>query len=49
MESDLFEFISERLVVHGYDKGREAMWSLLQHDMKLNSQGLDAWLSWLER
>ena len=49
MERDLFEFISERLVAHGYDKGREAMWSLLQHDMKLNSQGLDAWLSWLER
>jgi glyoxylase-like metal-dependent hydrolase (beta-lactamase superfamily II) len=49
MEGDLFEFISERLVAHGYDKGREAMWSLLQHDMKLNSQGLDAWLSWLER
>jgi glyoxylase-like metal-dependent hydrolase (beta-lactamase superfamily II) len=49
MERDLFEFISERLVAHGCDKGREAMWSLLQHDMKLNSQGLDAWLSWLER
>jgi glyoxylase-like metal-dependent hydrolase (beta-lactamase superfamily II) len=49
MMRDLFEFISERLVAHGYDQGRDAMWSLLQHDMKLNSQGLDAWLSWLER
>ncbi|HSM31337.1 MAG TPA: MBL fold metallo-hydrolase [Woeseiaceae bacterium] len=49
IESDLFEYLSERLVAHGYDKGREAMWSLLKHDMKLNSQGLDAWLSWLER
>lgn len=49
MERDLFEFISGRLVAHGYGAGREAMWSLLQHDMKLNSQGLDAWLSWLER
>ena len=49
IERDLFEFLSERLVAHGYDKGRDAMWSLLQHDMKLNSQGLDAWLSWLER
>jgi hypothetical protein len=49
MRDDLFEFISDRLVAHGYDKGREAMWSLLQHDMNLNAQGLDAWLSWLER
>jgi glyoxylase-like metal-dependent hydrolase (beta-lactamase superfamily II) len=49
IRDDLFEFISERLVAHGYDQGRDAMWSLLQHDMKLNSQGLDAWLSWLER
>ena len=49
MRDDLFEFISDRLIAHGYDKGREAMWSLLQHDMNLNSQGLDAWLSWLER
>ena len=49
IRDDLFEFISERLVQHGYDKGREAMWSLLQHDMNLNAQGLDAWLSWLER
>ena len=49
IERDLFEYLSERLVAHGYDKGRDAMWSLLQHDMTLNSQGLDAWLSWLER
>ena len=49
IRDDLFEFLSNRLVAHGYDKGREAMWSLLQHDMILNAQGLDAWLSWLER
>ena len=49
IRDDLFEFLGSRLVAHGYDKGREAMWSLLQHDMNLNAQGLDAWLSWLER
>jgi glyoxylase-like metal-dependent hydrolase (beta-lactamase superfamily II) len=49
IRDDLFDFVSERLTAHGYDKGREAMWSLLQHDMNLNAQGLDAWLSWLER
>ena len=49
MQRDLFEFLGERLVAHGYNKGREAMWTVLRDDMKLNSQGLDAWLSWLER
>ncbi len=49
MQRDLFDYLAERLVAHGYDRGRAAMWSLLEHDMKLNSQGLDAWLSWLER
>ena len=49
MESDLFEFLYERLVAHGHDRSKDELWSLLQHDMKLNSQGLDAWLSWLER
>lgn len=49
MQEDLFEFISERLFAHGYEQDKDTMWSLLQHDMKLNSQGLDAWLSWLER
>ena len=49
IRDDLFEFVSDRLVRHGYDEGREAMWALLEHDMNLNAQGLDAWLSWLER
>jgi glyoxylase-like metal-dependent hydrolase (beta-lactamase superfamily II) len=49
MARDLFEFLGERLEAHGYGRGRDAMWSLLQHDMELNSQGLDAWLNWLER
>jgi len=49
METDLFEFLYERLAAHGYDQGREAAQDFLKHDMVLNSQGLDAWLSWLER
>ena len=48
MEGELFEFLGERLVAHGFGGSRDAMWSLLRHDMKLNSQGLDAWLNWLE-
>lgn len=49
MEQDLFEFLYGRLAAHGYDQGREAAQAFLKHDMVLNSQGLDAWLSWLER
>ena len=49
MERDLFEFLYQRLTAHGYDQGREAAQEFLKHDMVLNSQGLDAWLSWLER
>jgi len=49
METDLFEFLYERLAAHGYDQGRETAQDFLKHDMVLNSQGLDAWLSWLER
>lgn len=49
MQDDLFEFLSDRLVAHGFDGGRDTMWSLLRFDMILNSQGLDAWLSWLEK
>ena len=49
IERDLFEFLFERLAEHGYGPGREAAQAFLKHDMVLNSQGLDAWLSWLER
>jgi glyoxylase-like metal-dependent hydrolase (beta-lactamase superfamily II) len=49
IEQDLFGFLYERLAAHGYDQGREAAQTFLKHDMVLNSQGLDAWLSWLER
>ena len=49
MERDLFEFLYQRLAAHGYEQGREAAQDFLNHDMVLISQGLDAWLSWLER
>ena len=49
MERDLFDFLYQRLAAHGYDQGRDSAQAFLKHDMVLNSQGLDAWLSWLER
>ncbi|HSN52214.1 MAG TPA: MBL fold metallo-hydrolase [Woeseiaceae bacterium] len=49
IQRGLFDFLYARLAAHGYDRGREAAQAFLEHDMVLNSQGLDAWLSWLER
>ena len=45
----MFDFLSDRLAAHGYPGDRDSIWSVVQHDVKLNSQGLDAWLHWLER
>ena len=45
----MFEYLCERLAAHGFKGDRDAMWSVMQFDVVLNSQGLDAWLSWLER
>jgi glyoxylase-like metal-dependent hydrolase (beta-lactamase superfamily II) len=49
IQADMFEFLAGRLVAHGFEGDRDAMWSVMQFDINLNSQGLDAWLSWLER
>jgi len=49
MQASMFDFLSDRLIAHGYQGDRDAKWSVVQHDVKLNSQGLDAWLQWLER
>ncbi len=49
IQASMFEYLSDRLIAHGYNGDRDAMWSVVQIDVVLNSQGLDAWLSWLER
>ena len=49
IEESMFEYLADKLVAHGYAGDRDAMWSVVQFDMQLNSQGLDSWLSWLER
>jgi glyoxylase-like metal-dependent hydrolase (beta-lactamase superfamily II) len=49
IQADMFDFLANRLATHGYAGDRDAMWSVMQFDVKLNSQGLDTWLSWLER
>lgn len=49
IQADMFDYLCERLAAHGFAGDRDAMWSVIEFDVVLNSQGLDAWLSWLER
>jgi glyoxylase-like metal-dependent hydrolase (beta-lactamase superfamily II) len=45
----LDDYLSARLVEHGFKGGRDAIWSALSTDIVLNAQGLVAWLERLER
>jgi hypothetical protein len=48
MRTRMFDYLSGRLVEHGFKGDRDAMWSVLEIDVILNTQGLDAWLEWQE-
>ena len=48
IQADMFDYLCNRLAAHGFEGDRDTMWSVMQFDVVLNSQGLDAWLSWLE-
>ena len=43
------DYLSGRLVEHGFKGGRSAIWSLLEIDIVLNAQGLVSWLERLEK
>jgi glyoxylase-like metal-dependent hydrolase (beta-lactamase superfamily II) len=43
------EYLSGRLVEHGFKGDRDAIWSLLEIDIVLNAQGLVSWLQRLEK
>ena len=45
IEDRLFDYMCERLAEHGFKGDRDAMWSVMQIDVKLNAQGLDVWLN----
>ena len=49
MQKDMFNYLCDRLIEHGYAGDRDAMWSIIRFDVDLNSQGLVSWLGWLER
>lgn len=44
MQAAMFEYFVARLETHGFAGGRDAMWSILQNDVTLNTQGLEYWL-----
>jgi glyoxylase-like metal-dependent hydrolase (beta-lactamase superfamily II) len=49
IQAALDHHLSTRLVEHGFQGDREAIWSVLNIDIVLNAQGLVAWLERLER
>ena len=49
MQASMGAYLAERIVAHGYQGDAETLRSLIHWDVVLNSQGLDAWLTWLER
>ena len=40
----MFEYFVERLEQHGFTGDRDAIWSILEIDVDLNTQGLEVWL-----
>ena len=45
----MHDYLSTRLIDHGFKGGRDAIWSALEIDVVLNAQGLVAWLERLEK
>jgi len=44
LQAAMFEYITERLIRHGYSGDRETMMSVLGFDIAINTQGLEVWL-----
>ena len=49
IEDAMFEYLSRRLLAHGFNGDRDAMWSVVDIDVILNSAGLVSWLERLEK
>jgi len=49
IQDDMDDYLSTRLIDHGYPGDRDTIWSVLQLDIALNSQGLVSWLERLEK
>lgn len=44
LEESMFDYLSRRLIAHGYRGGNDAMKSMLWIDVDLNAKGLGVWL-----
>ena len=49
IEKRMFGYLSDRLIAHGFKGDREAMWSVVEIDVTLNSAGLVSWLERMEK
>ncbi len=49
LEQGMFDYLADRIEAHGFDGGRDAIWPIIEFDVVLNAQGLNAWLARLER
>ncbi len=49
IQAAMDDYLSTRLIEHGFKGDRDAIWSVLEPDLVLNSQGLVSWLERLER
>jgi hypothetical protein len=45
----MYEYLSGRITEHGFSGDQDALWSLVEMDVVLNSQGLVAWLARQEK
>jgi hypothetical protein len=44
LQTAIFEYFVEGLSDHGFNGDRDRMWSILNIDVKLNTQGIEVWL-----
>ena len=44
MQEAIFEYFVKGLIRHGFKGDRDMMWSILNIDVKLNTQGIEVWL-----
>ena len=49
IQDAMYDYLSMRLIDHGFKGDRDAIWSVLEIDVVLNAQGLVAWLERLEK
>jgi hypothetical protein len=49
LQEAMYRYLSTRLTEHGFKGGDDAIWSVLEVDIRLNAAGLVAWLNRLDK